>query len=126
MSLGERMERVDLAARVVHTNKRAIRFDVLVSSAPLPRLLEKCALDHDAAAFSYNRVLVFNLGFDKKGPKGVHWSYFPDRALPFYRVGFYDNIFDEQRMSLYVEIGLPRSGAAVRSPPSRTRSPCRE
>jgi hypothetical protein len=32
--------------------------------------------------------------------------YFPDRALAFYRVGFYDNIFDTDRMSLYVEIGL--------------------
>ncbi|HLL24673.1 MAG TPA: LPS biosynthesis protein, partial [Kofleriaceae bacterium] len=46
------------------------------------------------------------LGFDRKGPRDVHWMYFPDRALAFYRVGFYDNIFDTDRMSLYVEIGL--------------------
>jgi hypothetical protein len=52
-------------------------------------------------------VLVFNLGFDRKGPRGVHWMYFPDRALSFYRVGWYDNIFDTDRMSLYVEIGAP-------------------
>jgi hypothetical protein len=50
-------------------------------------------------------VLVFNLGFDRKGPRGVHWMYFPDRALSFYRVGWYDNIFEADRMSLYVEIG---------------------
>jgi hypothetical protein len=28
--------------------------------------------------------------------------------MTFYRVGFYDNIFDGDRMSLYVEIGFPR------------------
>jgi protoporphyrinogen oxidase len=50
---------------------------------------------------------VFNLGFDKKGPRDAHWIYYPDRSLCFYRVGFYDNIFDTDRMSLYVEIGYP-------------------
>ena len=110
VSLGERLVRVDLRTRTAETTKRTIQFDKLVSSAPLPRLLEACGLAFDTAAFSYNRVLVYNLGFDKKGPEGVHWSYFPDRALSFYRVGFYDNIFGEDRMSLYVEIGLPRDG----------------
>jgi protoporphyrinogen oxidase len=32
--------------------------------------------------------------------------YYPNRDLVFYRVGFYDNIFDADRMSLYVEVGL--------------------
>ena len=50
---------------------------------------------------------VFNLGFDSKGPPGVHWIYYPQRELSFYRVGFYDNIFGSDRMSLYVEVGLP-------------------
>jgi protoporphyrinogen oxidase len=58
--------------------------------------------------FSWNKVLVFNLGFDKKGPEGAHWIYYPDRRRVFYRVGFYDNIFDTDRMSLYVEIGFAR------------------
>ena len=53
-------------------------------------------------------MLVFNLGFDRKGPSDVHWIYYPDRELAFYRVGFYDNIFDTDRMSLYVEIGFAR------------------
>jgi hypothetical protein len=52
--------------------------------------------------------LVFNLGFDQKGPRGVHWIYYPDRARSFYRVGFYDNMFDTDRMSLYVELGYAR------------------
>jgi hypothetical protein len=41
--------------------------------------------------------------------------YFPDRARVFYRVGWYDNILDGDRMSLYVEVGAPHDGG-VRSP----------
>jgi protoporphyrinogen oxidase len=55
---------------------------------------------------------VFNLGFDSKGPEGIHWIYYPQRDLVFYRVGFYDNIFGTPRMSLYVEIGYP-SGVRI-------------
>ena len=51
---------------------------------------------------------MFNLGFDRKGPSGVHWIYYPQRDLSFYRVGFYDNIFNTDRMSMYVEIGRPK------------------
>jgi hypothetical protein len=39
--------------------------------------------------------------------RDVHWMYFPDRSLCFYRGGWYDNIFETDRMSLYVEIGAP-------------------
>ena len=61
-------------------------------------------MDHN---YSYNNVLVFILGFDRKGPEGIHWIYYPQRELIFYRLGFYDNIFNTPRMSMYVEIGYP-------------------
>ncbi len=110
--LGEELQSIDLRARVAKTNKREIHFERLVSSMPLPALLRAANLAHDAAAFSWNKVLVFNLGFDKKGPKDVHWIYYPDRARSFYRIGFYDNIFDADRLSLYVELGY-KHGAPV-------------
>jgi len=108
ISLGERVELVDLQNKVATTNRRTIRYEHLVSSAPLPALLDICGESYDRDVFSHNKVLVFNLGFDHKGPKGVHWIYYPQRDLSFYRVGFYDNIFGSARMSLYVEVGLPR------------------
>ena len=49
------------------------------------------------------------VGFDRKGWERDHWVYIPERDKSFYRVGFYDNIFGTDRMSLYVEIGLPPS-----------------
>jgi protoporphyrinogen oxidase len=108
IALGEPLVSVDLKKRVARTSKREIRFERLVSSAPFPVLLHLAGVAHDPSVFTWNKVLVFNLGFDKKGPKDVHWVYYPDRGRAFYRVGFYDNIFDADRLSLYVEIGFPR------------------
>lgn len=107
IALEEGLVSIDLRKRVARTTKREIHFERLVSSAPFPRLLEMCGLAHDRSAFTWNKVLVFNLGFDKKGPRDVHWTYYPARDRVFYRLGFYDNIFDTDRLSLYVEIGFP-------------------
>jgi protoporphyrinogen oxidase len=107
ISLGERVLSIDREGKVATTNRRQIRYDALVSTAPLTALLDMCGLAYDASVLSHNKVQVFNLGFDSKGPQGVHWIYYPQRELSFYRVGFYDNIFGSDRMSLYVEVGLP-------------------
>lgn len=105
--LNEGVERIDLERRVVQTARGEYGYRRLVSSAPFPTLLKMCGRPVDDT-WTWNQVLVFNLGFDGKGPKDVHWLYVPDRARGFYRVGFYDNIFDTPRMSLYVEVGFPR------------------
>ncbi len=110
--LSERLLSVDLEARVATTNRRKVRFTHLVSSAPLPTLLAICGQPFDRALYSWNKVLVYNLGFDRKGPDRDHWVYIPDRDKVFYRIGFYDNIFATDRMSLYIEIGL-RADAEV-------------
>jgi protoporphyrinogen oxidase len=111
LALEEPVIALDLARKVARTPKRELRFERLVSSMPFNRLLTLAGVPHEPADFTWNKVLVFNLGFDKKGPRGVHWVYYPDRARVFYRIGFYDNIFDTDRMSLYVEIGFPSDAA---------------
>jgi protoporphyrinogen oxidase len=118
--LGERLEAVDVDHRVAHTSRRRITYRKLVSSAPFPQLLAMTGLSYDPALFSYNKVLVFNLGFDRKGWDGIHWVYVPERRYCFYRVGFYDNIFGSDRMSLYIEIGL-RANAEVDAERYRAR-----
>jgi protoporphyrinogen oxidase len=115
VSCGEPATAIDLDARSVLTPRRRIRCEAAVSSAPLPALARMAGVPHDPSVFTSNQVLVFNLGFDRKGPRGVHWMYFPDPSLAFYRVGWYDNIFDADRMSLYVEIGAPH-GTSLSAP----------
>jgi protoporphyrinogen oxidase len=112
VSCGEPACAIDLAAREVATPRRRLGYRRVVSSAPLPALARLCGIDHDPAVFSSNKVAVFNLGFDRKGPRDLHWMYFPDPSIVFYRVGWYDNILPPapgaaDRMSLYVEIGAP-------------------
>ncbi len=111
MACDEPVTAIDLAAREVVTTRRRIKYSHVVSSAPLPALARMAGIAHDPV-FTSNQVLVFNLGFDRKGPRDIHWMYFPDPATVFYRVGWYDNIIESDRMSLYVEIGAPH-GATV-------------
>jgi protoporphyrinogen oxidase len=108
IALDEALVSVDLARKVARTTKREIRFDRMVTSLPFDRLAKMCGLAHDESAFTWNKVLVFNLGFDRKGDTGRHWVYYPSREVSFYRIGYYDNIFDGDRLSLYVELGFPR------------------
>ncbi len=87
-----------------------IGYDRLISSIPLPVLLDKCKIEYKREAFSWNQVLVFNLGFDKKANnKTDHWIYFPDKNVSFYRAGFYDNILETDKLSMYIEIGFPQN-----------------
>jgi protoporphyrinogen oxidase len=111
---------LDLEQRVATTSKRKIRYERLVSSAPFNQLVRLAGLPHDPGVFTWNKVLVFNLGFDRKGPTGVHWVYYPSPETVFYRVGFYDNIFDTDRLSLYVEVGFGK-GASIDVPALRAR-----
>jgi len=108
----EALVAVDLQRKVVRTTSpdggREIGFDRLVSSVPFNRFAAFCGLDHDAGLWTWNKVLVYNFGFDGKGQRDVHWAYYPARETAFYRVGWYDNIFDTDRLSVYVEVGFPR------------------
>ena len=120
IACGEALVEIDLGARVARTTRRQIRYERLVSSAPFPSLARAAKLAHDPRLFTWNQVLVLNLGFDRKGARDVHWVYYPARDRAFYRIGYYDNIFDTDRLSLYVEIGLP-SDARVDEDAARAR-----
>jgi protoporphyrinogen oxidase len=122
IALREGLTSVDLAGKVAHTTRRSIRFEHLLSSAPLNRFVAMCGLDTDPSTWAYSKVLVYNLGFDRKGARDVHWVYYPSRDTVFYRVGWYDNIFDTERMSLYVEIGYPRDATLGPGDVERTRA----
>lgn len=87
-------------------------FDYLINSSPLNSFLplfSNSRYDALKNRLSYNKVLVFNLGFSKKSPmKDEHWIYIPEKDANYYRIGFYDNILDADKLSMYIEIGYPR------------------
>jgi protoporphyrinogen oxidase len=107
VSLNEELISVDVENKIAITNKRKIRYDKLISSMPLTALLNKSNIEYDKSIYSWNKVVVYNLGFNKKGGDKVnHWVYFPEKKYSFYRIGYYDNIFGDDRLSLYVELGF--------------------
>ncbi len=108
---------VDVEHKLVTTSSgESWKWDALLTSLPLPEL---CRVSHDeelatlANNLTHSTVIVFNIGVRAPLPAdltGIHWIYVPDRAIPFYRVGFYSNI--NQSMcppncySLYAEVGI--------------------
>ena len=57
---------------------------------------------------SYNKVLVFNLGFEKACNQKEHWVYLPEKMYNYYRIGFYNNILNDEKLSMYIEIGFSK------------------
>lgn len=109
---------IDLKNKCVEINgKKAERFDLLVSTIPLPemgrivsdipykirRLFER---------LRWNSIFNLNLGTEKKDPSGRHWVYFPDRQICFFRVGFPHNFScsgSRKKMSLYAEVAYSKT-----------------
>ena len=94
------------------SNDEEIEYRYLINTMPLNNFLKimgdyKKIIDE----MSYNKVLVFNLGFDKESPmcKQEHWIYIPSKDTNYYRIGFYNNILGEKRLSMYIEIGFNKN-----------------
>lgn len=105
---------IDMDKRIVRTsNNEEYEFEYLINTAPLNHFLElfnnhKFTLLRNE--LSYNKVLVFNLGFNKKSKfTKEHWMYIPDKDINYYRIGFYDNILDANKLSMYIEIGYDKN-----------------
>ncbi|MBR5982521.1 MAG: FAD-dependent oxidoreductase [Bacteroidales bacterium] len=112
IALNEQLISIDIEKKIAVTNKRTIHYDNLISTVPFPRLLDMAQVPYDRKVYSCNKVVVFNIGFDKKGADTKNnWIYFPDKDIVFYRVGFYDNIIGLDKMSLYVEVGFAHDEA---------------
>ena len=93
------------------SNGEEISYEYLINTMPLNRFLELLKEYEDLVnEMSYNKVLVFNLGFDKPSSLCTkeHWLYIPDKNDNYYRLGFYNNILKEEKLSMYVEIGYSK------------------
>lgn len=105
---------INIKQKIIKTNNgETIEYQNLINTAPFNQFLRLTNNQTNvklSEKLSYNKVLVFNLGFDQPSPryKDEHWVYFPDKTLNFYRIGFYNNILKTNKLSLYVEIGFPK------------------
>ena len=101
---------IDLENKIAQTNNGYIKFNKLVNTMPFDTFMELTGKKVDN--LSSNKVVVFNLGFDLPTDIESNWVYYPGDEI-FYRVGFYNNIFNTDRMSLYVEIGMEKTDEVI-------------
>ncbi len=91
----EQAVKIDIKRKMLLTNKGSYKYDNLISTIPLKELItilygEESNLDHTSV---YN----INLGIKGICPIDYQWLYFPEKDIPFYRVGIPSNI--NKRMS---------------------------
>jgi len=105
----QEIKTIDIGNKVAKTNDLEIQYEYLINTAPLDKLIKFINENEyvkNKNELTYNKVLVLNLGFNKKSDiKDMHWVYVPDKEINFYRLGFYDNILDADKLSMYIEIG---------------------
>jgi protoporphyrinogen oxidase len=116
---GQRVVQVDLDRRTVTlASGEILPYSQLVVTTPLPGFLTMArggppGLGEAAAKLDWSIVACLNLGVDRAAiANGAHWIYFPDRDVPFYRVGFPTNfstgVGPPGTSSMYIEFGLRR------------------
>lgn len=81
---------------VVTAQGRRLRYDHLLSSAPLDALVGICddaPAEVRAAAQRLHAIgtSVVGIGIDRPGDRDRNWIYYPDPVLPFHRVTFLSN-----------------------------------
>lgn len=113
VKLGTTISQIDIENKIVTTiDGEKYEYEYLINTSPLNHFMKLLNKDDDEIQkeLSYNKVLVFNLGFNKKSKfNKEHWIYLPDKNVNYYRIGFYDNILDTDKLSMYVEIGYDKN-----------------
>ena len=106
ISLSTEIFEIDLENKIAKSNNGDIKFNKLVNTMPFDIFMKLTGEKVDN--LTSNKVVVFNLGFDKPSEVKSNWVYYPGDEI-FYRIGFYNNIFDTDQMSLYIEIGMEKN-----------------
>jgi protoporphyrinogen oxidase len=114
---------IDWRRREVIFDDETVRYDVLVSSAPLSTLLSLLVDPPGEVADAASRLRcnhLYYLDVALNGPcrKPLHWVYVPEEKYPFYRVGCYSHFSPAMappgKANLYIEL-------ADRNPPDMSK-----
>lgn len=112
VKLNTKIVKIDAKNKIAYTDKNeSIHYEYLINTSPLNQFLKLMNRKNDIELLqklSYNKVLVFNLGFEKKSEFDEHWVYLPEKKYNYYRVGFYNNILGDEKLSMYIEIGFSK------------------
>jgi len=113
VELGRSPKRIDLRTRTLEFENENVRFDVLVSSLPLPVLVDLVAdappsVKAAAARLRATHLYYLDAALEAPPKTDFHWAYVPEAKYPFYRVGCYSHFSSDLvppgKGSLYIEL----------------------
>jgi protoporphyrinogen oxidase len=113
LALGRAPDAVRASRRELVFGGDVVRYETLISSAPLTTLIdliEDCPPEIRAARNALRCTHLYYLDVALNGPceQDLHWVYVPEAAYPFYRVGCYSSFSPAMappgKASLYVEL----------------------
>lgn len=92
---------------------RVLKYSRLISTIPLKKLIlnsnAPSSIKKSALSLIHNTVYILNLGIKSKA-SDIHWIYFPQKNIPFYRAGIYTNFSKNLAplgySSLYIEFSF--------------------
>jgi len=124
LELSRTVESIDFASRRLEVDGEEVLYETLVSTAPLPHLLDLARALPPRVAEAKSRLRsthlhYFDIALRVPNPNPYHWIYVPEARYPFYRVGCYshfsETVAPPGMSSLYVEL-------AERRPPDVDRA----
>ncbi len=114
--------RIDTERRVAWSaGGERFPYDAMVATAPLPALAAACrpaprAVRSAGGKLRWVKVLSLNFGIRDPETTFGHWAYVPERAYPFFRIGFLSNVSPGSApggcASVFTEKSFP-AGAAI-------------
>ena len=113
LELGRAPLGIDWEAREIVFEDEVVRYDVLLSSAPLPALVRLLAgapgpVAEAASQLRCTHLYYLDVALRRPCGKPLHWVYVPEAKYPFYRVGCYSNFSAAMappgKANLYVEL----------------------
>ncbi len=109
IALHHKAVRVDAKRKTVtFKNGKKVSYGSLITTAPLDHFVKKMIaapepdILHAASGLKHNSGFVVGIGINRFIKNSRCWIYFPDPAVPFYRVTYFSN---------YSPLNVPRPGA---------------
>lgn len=113
VKLSHRAVHIDMHKKeITFSNGSTCRYDVLVSTIPLPILADITGLPDSLVRLpdrlKYNSILCVNIGIDHPDINPEHWIYYPEKEYSFFRISFPHNfasdLVPEGKSSISAEI----------------------
>lgn len=95
--LGHRVSLLDAVnRRITFSNGHNVRFEQLISTIPLPELVQICPdapeeVRMAATKLRTNSIRVVNLGINRPNLSNKHWVHFPEKDISFFRISYPSN-----------------------------------